>query len=615
MDTTDDHKETLPMLGEKQLVTEEKTKQVIEETKVRDELEKMKCQSEEIRRVEKTKRHREAEVKIRNFIIERTKQEKVELERASSETNRLFFLKISCYEDCNINVPDDLQSFDINCILKDNNYFNDNIFNYAEHFLNLYSSNPNLELYEIHYLFDNLMVNLLNTFNNATSLKYLSTTSTYLGNDSQPDCAFIYKNINIDTDKEERCLKDFVVCIGNLKSPNESLSENFMIEEILEDMKTILSIQRRKKIYGFISNCLYIKFFYLEKESNSNSFEFFQSQELEMFSCLSETLSSTDESRKRRKEKSSRNLCVNKDTWKIFTKFLTMNSEFYEYTRFNIDPHDNLLADQYLIIKGLANGLTSMIYLLEKNENEYSVEESPHPIMKILKESEDSNLFSNEIKITEQLKQFNDSKIFHLFFQDILHLSRPDKYLLYDKELQPINTLSLMQSKQLIDIMKYLYDCRIIHRHVRPENLMLDSDTNHIKLIDFSFAITYDVDDKAGSIGVTDTVAYDGYEFLDYYSKVLFGLCSPNYRYERTFDLKCALNVIIVLNNVRILAKIYAIETLTDIQQITLEALHLWLDTRRTNKDYSNLLNIIANLHESSTFDVLKNQIEKLFDY
>ncbi|CAF2615155.1 unnamed protein product [Rotaria sp. Silwood2] len=172
-----------------------------------------------------------------------------------------------------------------------------------------------------------------------------------------------------------------------------------------------------------------------------------------------------------------------------------------------------------------------------------------------------------------------------------------------------------MQSKQLIDIMKYLYDCRIIHRHVRPENLMLDSDTNHIKLIDFSFAITYDVDDKSGSIGVTDTVAYAGYEFLDYYSKLLFGLCLPNYRYERTFDLKCASNVIIALNNVPLLAKIYAVETLTDIHHMTLEAIHLWLDTRRTNKDYSNLLNLIADLHESSTFDVLKNQIEKLFDY
>ncbi|CAM2729668.1 unnamed protein product [Rotaria socialis] len=261
-----------------------------------------------------------------------------------------------------------------------------------------------------------------------------------------------------------------------------------------------------------------------------------------MFSYSSETLSATDKSRK---------LCVNKDTWAIFTKFLTMNSEFYEYTRLNIDPHDDLLADQYHIIKQLGNGLTSMIYLLEENENEneYSAEDSPNHVMRILKESEDSYLFSNEIKIIEQLKQFNDSSKFQLFFQDILHPSCPDKYLLYEKELQRIETLSLMHSKQLIDITKYLYDCHIIHRHVRPENLMLDKDTSHIKLIDFTFAITYDVDGKAGSIGVTDTIAYAGHEFLEYYSQLLFGSRLPNYRYERTFDLKCALNVIMALNS------------------------------------------------------------------
>ncbi|CAF2799857.1 unnamed protein product [Rotaria sp. Silwood2] len=383
MDTTDGHKETLPMLGEKQLVEEETTKQVIEETKFGDELEKMKREAEEIRRMEKTKRHRETEVKIRNFIIQRAKQEEVELHGASSKANRFFFLKVSLDEVCDIDVPDDLQSFDINYVLKDNNYFNDNIFNSVEHFLNQFSSNPKLKSYEIQNIFGDLMFNLLNTFNNATSLKYLSTTSTYLGNDSQPDCAFIYKNINIDTRKEERCLQAFVVCIGNLKSPNESLSKNSMVEEILSDLTTILSKQRRKRYM----------------DSNSNSFEFFQSQELELFSYLSETLSSTGESRKRINTVNSK-LCANKDTWKIFTKFLTMNSEFYEYTRFNIDPHDDLLADQYLIIKGLGKGLTSMIYLLEKNENKYSVEESPHHVMKILKESADSKLFSNEIKIT-----------------------------------------------------------------------------------------------------------------------------------------------------------------------------------------------------------------------
>ncbi|CAF2104946.1 unnamed protein product [Rotaria magnacalcarata] len=607
MDTTDGHKETLPMLEEKQFVKEEKTKQVIEETEFPDELEKNERETEQIKRMAKTKCYRKTKLNWRNFVIETTKEVRVELERTSSKTNYRFFLNLYFDFPWDINLPGDLQSFDINCLLKYNNYFNDNILNYAEHFLNQFPLHSKLEAHEIQgVIFDDLMVNILNTFNNATSLKYLNTYSDYLGFNSHTNCAFIYKKININTHNEDEALKNFVVCVGDLKSPNESLSKTSIIKEMLRNMRTILSVQRRKKIYGFLCNYLHIKFFYIEKDLDLNSYVLFQSQELEMFSYSSETLSATDKSRK---------LCVNKDTWKIFTKFLTMNSEFYEYTRLNIDPHDDLLADQYHIMKELGNGLTSMIFLLEENENEYSAEDPPNHVMKILKESEDSYLFSNEIKIIERLKQFNHSSKFQLFFQDILHPSCPDKYLLYEKELQCIDTLSLMQSKQLIDIMKYLYDCHIIHRHVRPENLMLDKDTSHIKLIDFTFAITYDADGKAGSIGVTDTIAYAGHEFLEYYSQLLFESRLPNYRYERTFDLKCALNVIMALNDVLILAKIYEIETLIDIHQITLEALLFWLDIRRANKDYSNLVNLISNLHESSTFDVLKTEIEKLFNY
>ncbi|CAF3483341.1 unnamed protein product [Rotaria socialis] len=606
MDTTDGHTETLPMLEEKQFVKEEKTKQVIDGTEFPDELEKIERETEQIKRMAKAECYRKTELNGRNIVIQRTKEKKVELECTSSKTNHWFFLKLSLDYPWDINLPGDLQSFDINCLLKYNNYFNDNILNYVEHFLNQFSLHSKLEGYEIQQvIFDDLMVNILNTFNNATSLKYLCTYSGYLGSDYHTDCAFIYKKINIDIHNEYGVLKDFVVCVGNLQSPNESLSETSIIEEMLRNMRAILSVQRRKKIYGFLCNYLHIKFFYIETDLDLNSYALFQSQELEMFSYSSETLSATDKSRK---------LCVNKDTWAIFTKFLTMNSEFYEYTRLNIDPHDDLLADQYHIIKELGNGLTSMIYLLEENKNKYSAEDSRNHVMRILKESEDSYLFSNEIKIIEHLKQFNDSSKFQLFFQDILRPSCLDKYLLYEKELQRIETLSLMHSKQLIDITKYLYDCHIIHRHVRPENLMLDKDTSHIKLIDFTFAITYDVDGKAGSIGVTDTIAYAGHEFLEYYSQLLFGSRLPNYRYERTFDLKCALNVIMALNDVLILAKIYKIETSIDIHQITLEALHFWLDLRRANKDYSNLVNLISNLHESSTFDVLKTEIEKVFN-
>ena len=78
-----------------------------------------------------------------------------------------------------IDVPDDFQSFDINVALKDNNYFNDSILNYIEHDSNQFSSYPKLNEEEIQKGFDQLIVNLLNTLNNSTSLKYLNTSSSY----------------------------------------------------------------------------------------------------------------------------------------------------------------------------------------------------------------------------------------------------------------------------------------------------------------------------------------------------------------------------------------------------------------------------------------------------
>ncbi|CAF5122213.1 unnamed protein product, partial [Rotaria sp. Silwood1] len=137
-----------------------------------------------------------------------------------------------------------------------------------------------------------------------------------------------------------------------------------------------------------------------------------------------------------------------------------MKIDFYQYTRFNIDSHDDLLGDRYMIIKELGIGLTSMTYLFKKNENNHSIEDSQYYVMKILTQNKYSKCFLQEIEMTKKLKEFNDLNKFHLFFQDILYSLSSDKYLFYEKKLECIESLSLIQSKQLIDIIHYLYDCR-----------------------------------------------------------------------------------------------------------------------------------------------------------
>ncbi|CAF3369654.1 unnamed protein product [Rotaria socialis] len=549
MATNGGEEETVRKLIEKQLDEKETTNQVMK--RLQDELAKIKSEAEEIELIEETKCQDELE------------KLKGELEKVTP--------------------------------LKDNNYFDDNISNYIEHYSNQFSSYPKLNEEEIQKGFDQLIVNLLNASNNSTSLKYLNTSSSYyLENKFNPNCTFIYKNINIDIDQEKPCLEDFVVCLGNLISPHVSLSTDSMIEEILQYLTIILILQHREKIYGFLSNYTHIKFFYVTKKSDSDSYEFCQSQELEMFTYLSETLSSIDMST----TENTRKLGVNEDTWKIITNFLTMDTDFYQYKRLNIDPNDDLLGDRYTITKKLGSGVSSIVYFLKQNEDNHSVEDSPCHVMKILKKSEYSKCFRKEVIIAKRLKRFNDLNKFHLFFQDIIHPMSSDKYLFYEKELQCIESLSLIQSKQLIDIVHYLYDCGVIHRDIHPRNLMLDRDSNHIKLIDFGFAIAVNINNKGGSIHIIGPLSYASEPFLDYYSKVLTRWI-PYYFYELEFDLICALNIIMSMVNADIKRSIDAIRILQDVKERVLKSSQLWKDTKRTNKHYSNLFALIKKLKDA----------------
>ncbi|CAF2065568.1 unnamed protein product [Rotaria magnacalcarata] len=260
------------------------------------------------------------------------------------------------------------------------------------------------------------MLNLLNAFNDCTVLKYLDTHKSYCINGKfRPDCCFVYKNININILKEHKCLQDFVVCTGEFKKSN--VTSETSIGQILHYLHLLSDIQNRKKMYGFLVSCKQITFYYVEKEYASNSYKYYQSQDLDLFNNYSETSSSADTMITNEEWKK---IYLNQVTWKIFTNFLTMNDNFYEYTVLNIDPSIDLLYDRYNIRKKLGNGLTSMVYLLVKNENNSLNDDIKQCVMKISKSSLYTEYFLNEVTITNELKQLNSDKL-NLFFQDILH--------------------------------------------------------------------------------------------------------------------------------------------------------------------------------------------------
>ncbi|CAF1511636.1 unnamed protein product [Rotaria sp. Silwood1] len=131
---------------------------------------------------------------------------------------------------------------------------------------------------------------------------------------------------------------------------------------------------------------------------------------------------------------------------------------------------------------------------------------------------------------------------------------------------------------------------------------MLDRDNNHIKLIDFGFAFAFNIDNKGGF---------------------------PYYFYERTFDLICALNIIMAISNADIKRSIDSFKNLQDVNEVVLKSWQLRKDMQRINKYYSNLLNLINKLDswyplnksdessvsdvskgQSAIFDVIKDEIE-----
>ncbi|CAM4843057.1 unnamed protein product [Rotaria magnacalcarata] len=457
----------------------EKRKQM-QEIKYKHELEAQKL-------IEETKRQRE---------IEETKRKKLKVEFDSSSSKKSRMLLIDHADFYTIHVGNNLKRFDINDLLKDNDYFNDNTLTYIQDSLNNSACHGKTTENLIQAAFYILIVDLLNTFSNATSLKCLNTSSSgYLQDKFRPDCTFIYKNIHINIKTQKQILEDFVVLVGDLKAPDVRLTDRAAMGQILQYLKVLLDVQQRQKIYGFLCNFKHLKYFYVEKLS-SNSYEYFQSQELELFISMSDA-SSSSTGRSGKKIRSTENLIINTDSWKILGKFLTMNYKFYEYRRLNIDPSDDFVSGQYMITKRLGNGLTSTVYLLEKIKRKSSVKTLSCYVIKILTNNSYAKYFSAEMKITKQLKKFNNSKKFNLYFQDIVYSLSSEKYLFFKKELQLleslsleqskqlIESLSLEQSKQLIDVVHYLYNCRVIHRDTRPRNVMLDYDTNHIKLIDF----------------------------------------------------------------------------------------------------------------------------------
>ncbi|CAF1305622.1 unnamed protein product [Didymodactylos carnosus] len=449
---------------------------------------------------------------------------------------------------------------------------------------NVTESKPELE---VQYDFQTLLIRneLCNTPDSLFS--FFDTHSIYYLNRKAVDISFFFNGTNLNRSSFDDAYLELVVLVCEFKAPDVNIGVEGDLGQMFKYLNVILSEQYRTHVYGLVCNGDSIV--YTKAEKYFREPKYYKTNKI----SLRRPDKSVDD------EAVKQLICLLKGYDDVEKNMSFYGTSFY-YNRQSLLP-------RHLIERRLGRGLTSRTFLLSDNNDTRC-----KSVLKLRYGQDFKSVFQNEVNLVLRLHSSSSSKFFESCLLKIIEYDKIDyRFICFDKQLIEIKEqLTYKQILSLFQIVIELNKQRIVHRDIRPNNILLCIQTKDLYLVDFGFAC-----EMGSYVSFAGTVCYAPAHML-LNLRHRFGHYGSLFQYnDENYDLESFVKVLVFYDNVENREKLQKLDTISR-QDDKIEAYISFWDKIRSNEKFQKLFDLVqlAAHHLTMYEQNIANELNTLFN-